>query len=450
MDGGLTWSGLNQYLPNLAVERILATPSGVRGTRIQTANFGALELPLGGTAWRAFPSLLPPGQAEAAARQDYSNKVHAVVSAFARSGDGRQVYVGSEDGRIWTSVDEGPFRLVGPVAAGRRVERLAVDPADPRVALAMLSGGGPYLFRTFNGGGFWDPLDSTSLPEAAANAVTADWATGSVYVATDKGIYFAHVELETGAPATDLDWTNLSQHLPAARAVDVLLDPAGVQLYAALEGYGVFATPAPHRSSGLRLVNTADYSTRAASPGSLVSVLGQKVNAVSDGARPYPLWQGSQFQVPFEAQGPTVSLALETAAGRMTRDLSVQPVSPAIFVNDGLPLIYDGDSGVPLDHNVAHPGQRLQVMVNGLGRVRPDWPTGLTAPAENPPVVVAKVQAFLDGSEVAVTRATLAPGYVGYYLVEIQLPAITNYGAMELHVTADGHESNHVQIVVAP
>jgi uncharacterized protein (TIGR03437 family) len=161
------------------------------------------------------------------------------------------------------------------------------------------------------------------------------------------------------------------------------------------------------------------------------------------------LWNNSQIQVPFEAVGPTVSLALETTAGTMTRDLQVLPVSPAIFVGpDGVPVIFDADSGMPLEGNVAHPGQRLQVMLNGLGKVQPDWPTGIAAPAVNTPVVTAKVQAYLDGSEVPVARATLAPGYVGMYLVEVQLPVVANYGAMELHVAADGQESNRVQIVI--
>ena len=461
MDGGLTWAGLNQFLPNLAVERILATPSGVRGTRIQTGNLGTLELPLGGSVWRASPSLQAPGLAEAETKRDYSAKVHADISAFAKSGDGRQVYAGSEDGRIWRSVDEGAtFQVTAWSAPARqRVERLFVDPDNPLVALAALSGEGPHVLRTFNGGVYWDPLDSASLPNAPVNAVTADHASGAVYVATDKGVYWTHLDLQNGGPTNDLPWTNVSERLPAARAVDVLLDPTGVQLYAALEGYGVFAAPTPHRASVLRLVNTADFSTRAASPGSLVSVLGEKVNAVTGGALQFPVWNNplpsgatadSQIQVPFEAVGPTVSLALETAAGRMTRDLQVLPVSPVIFVSDGVPLIYDADSGTPLENDVAHPGQRLQVMVNGLGKVRPDWPTGVTAPAENPPVVLAKVQAYLDGSEVPVARATLAPGYIGMYLVEVQLPDIANYGAMELHVTADGQDSNQVRITIAP
>ena len=88
-------------------------------------------------------------------------------------------------------------------------------------------------------------------------------------------------------------------------------------------------------------------------------------------------------------------------------------------------------------------------MLNGLGKVRPDWPTGVAAPAVNTPAVTAKVQAYLDGGELTVSRATLAPGYVGMYLVEVQLPVVANYGAMELYVSADGQDSNHVQIVIA-
>ncbi|MEI9974177.1 MAG: hypothetical protein WDO73_20265 [Ignavibacteriota bacterium] len=237
--------------------------------------------------------------------------------------------------------------------------------------------------------------------------------------------------------------------LPQAKAVDVALDPAAVQLYVAVDGYGVFGAAAPHRSLGLRLVNTADLSTRPASPGSLVSVVGEKVNSVTGGTLPYPLWNNSQIQVPFEAVGPTVSLALETTTGTRTRDLQVLPVSPAIFVGpDGVPVIFDADSGLPLEGNVAHTGQRLQVMLNGLGKVRPDWQTGVAAPAVDTPVVAAKVQAYLDSNEVQVSRATLAPGYVGMYLVEVQLPAVGNYGAMELHIAADGQESNRVQIVI--
>ena len=453
MDGGLTWASMNQFLPNLPVQRILATPSGGRPARILTENSYVLELLPGSAYWRGVPSSQP--QAEKDVKRAYSATLKAEITAFAASSNGLQVYAGSDDGRIWHSVDGGatfqPTQLASP-ANGHRVERLFVDPVNPLVALVAFSGDAPHVMRTFNNGNTWEQLDSASLPVAPAYAVTADRASGAVYVATEKGAYWTHFDLDVGGAVSNLTWTNLSEQLPQAKAVDVMLDPAGVQLYAAIEGYGVYGMPAPHRANGLQLVNSADDSTRAAAPGSLVSVVGPKVNAVSSAARSWPLWSSSQFQVPYDAVGPTVSVALETTAGRMIRDLPMQPVSPAIFVVDGVPMIFDADSGMLLDHNVAHPGQRLHVLVNGLGRVRPDWPAGMPAPKDNPPEVVAAVQAYLDRGQVPVARATLAPGleYIGMDLVEIQLPVVANYGAMELHIAADGHESNHVQIVIAP
>ena len=57
-----------------------------------------------------------------------------------------------------------------------------------------------------------------------------------------------------------------------------------------------------------------------------------------------------------------------------------------------------------------------------------------------------EVKAFLDRAPAEVTRATLAEGYVGLYLIELQIPAIVNAGPVELFISADGQESNRVQI----
>jgi len=132
--------------------------------------------------------------------------------------------------------------------------------------------------------------------------------------------------------------------------------------------------------------------------------------------------------------------------------LAVQPVAPAIFVGrDGSAMLLDADSGLMLDaRNTAHSGARLQILATGLGKVRPEWPTGLAAPLENPPAVTAAVQVYLDRVPVAVTRAVLAPGYIGFYLIEIQVPEIVNFGSAELYIAADGQESNRVRVTLEP
>jgi uncharacterized protein (TIGR03437 family) len=448
LDGGLSWSALNLGLPNLPVRRILSTVTGTSGTIVEVENLGTLELPPSGSLWQPVDA----SPSDALLEELYSSRLQTEITAVGQSGG--TVYAGSADGRIWVSVDGGRTFPAPAWPAGGHVERIFADPAEPRVALAALSGAGPHVLRTTNSGGFWDALDF-NLPNRPAHAVTADRTAGAIYVATDAGVFYGVADLEN-ASANPVNWVNLSARLPAATAYDVRLDPAGVQLYAAFDGYGIYATAAPHRARAPRIVNAADFSTRPAAPGSLLSVVGAQVSRATGANLEFPVLAAaegeSQVQVPFEAVGPSVGLALDTAAGSFTIPLAVQPVSPGILVSrDGAPALFDADSDLPLDaRNPAHSNGRVKILVTGLGRVQPNWPTGMLAPLEDPPAVVAAVKVFLDGAPLQVTRATLAPGYIGFYLVEAQLPALTNAGTAELHVSADGQDSNPVQIVIEP
>jgi uncharacterized protein (TIGR03437 family) len=451
MDGGLTWSGLNQLLPNLPVRRVLSTPTGAAGTRIQVENLPPLELPPGGAIW--VPAAGVSLGAESAQKERIQAVLGTAISAYAAAG--ARVYAGTADGRLWFSSDGGATFQDSALPAGVSgpVERIYVDSAEPRVAVAALAGSGIHVLRTFNGGDFWDAMDS-DLPSAPAHSVTADSASGAVYVATDKGVFWTTTDLMSAASAQQ--WTNLSAGLPSAPAYDVRLDPAAVQLYVAVDGYGVYAAAAPHRQRP-RVINAADFSARPAAPGSLVIVLGAQVNSAAGANLPYPVLgasdTASQVQVPFGAVGPTVTLALDTTTGAFSVPLPVQPVSPAIFVGqrDGVAMLYDADSGLLTDgSNPAHSNGRMQILATGLGQVRPNWPAGLPAPLVDPPAVVAEVQAFLDGAPLRVTRATLAPGYIGFYLVEVQLPVIANFGSSQLWLAAGGLESNRVQVVIEP
>jgi uncharacterized protein (TIGR03437 family) len=449
MDGGLSWSGLNQYLPNLPRSHILATPGGGRSVRIAVEGFGSLELSPGGNISPWHPLSAAPGaDLEQRARRAWSASLGASITAVATAGD--TVYAGSADGWVRVSLDAGrSFQPPGPHPAGGPVEAIWLHPNYPRIALVAAGG---HIWRTTNNGNFWDDL-SANLPEAPTHAVTADPATGAVYAATDKGVYLAFEDLLNPAPAAN--WTVLTTALPAVPATDVRLDPGANQLYVALENYGIYAAPAPHRSLAPSIVNAADFSARPAAPGSLVSVMGARVNSANAGGLSLPVLAASasqsQLQVPFEATASMLSLALDTAAGRVTVPLAVQPVAPAIFVgSDGAPMLVDADTGLMLGvHNSAHSNSRIQVIATGLGKVRPEWPTGVAAP-QNPPAVAATVRAFVDRQPVQVTRATLAPGYIGLYFVEVQLPALVNSGPAELYLSADGQESNRVQLILEP
>lgn len=452
-DGGRSWTGLNDGLPNLPAGRLLSVPSGTQGLRLalKTAPQVVEWAPGQKKAWKLVAGT--ELERDNSSKQALSKLLGRTVTAFARQGN--VVYAGDADGRLYATSDLFSTWSQQALSDLGAVESLWIDPKDPRIALAALSAKSGIVFRTMNGGQFWDDMTVNLPANSSAHGITADHASGTIYVATDAGLFYTTTDLTAAGRATS--WTSASTGLPTTAAMDVKLDAGGHQLYVALDGYGVYSTMAPHRLKDVRVVNAADYSGRAAAPGSLLSVLGTRVTKAGSSSGVFPILNSSdtatQIQVPFEATGSTLALTLEGRSGPITMGLALQPASPAIFVDpDGTPLLLDADSGVLLDASrPAHSGSRIQALVTGLGRVRPEWPTGVAAPLNDPPAVVAAITASLDGMPVEVTQAVLAPGYVGFYLVEIQLPRVVNAGPADLYIeAAEGQQSNHVRLYIEP
>ncbi len=466
VDAGLSWTGLNDFLPNLPAERLLALPSGTRGVRLslginsaETNSTAEIEWAPGEkTAWK------PVDSTEVQRDRDLKNALSQVlkhaVTAIATAED--YIYAGDSEGRLKVSADAGvSWGEASKLSDSGKVEAIWVDASDPRVAVAVLSARASaapgsakptYVLRTMNGGGFWDDITANLPDTASAHGVTAERASGAIYVATDAGVFLTTTDL--GSAGRPTAWTPLASGLPAAASNDVKLDAGGTQIYVALDGYGVYTAIAPHRLRDARVVIAADYSDRPAAPGGLLSVLGARVESGSSAGGAVPVLHASdtasEIQVPFSAKGNMVSLSLNAPAGPLTFEVPLKNVSPALFVDqEGTPLIMDAASGILLDSSKpARAGSRIQVLATGLGQVRPDWPAGLEAPLKDPPRVAAAVHAYLDGSPVEVTDATLWPGYVGFYSIEIQIPRIANTGPAELYVEADGQQSNRVRLYV--
>jgi len=458
-DGGLSWSSLNEGLPNLPATRLLNLPAGDQGVKLALANDETVEWPPGDKqAW--LPTDNTSLASESQLRDALGSFRDSAVTALTVAGD--FVYTGMQDGAVWVSADRGVTWRTFSMAGSGPVERFWVDPSDPRVALAAL-GASPanpfaqftpvHVLHTINGGAFWDDF-TASLPDIPAHGVAADRASGALYVATDRGVFMTYADLASLGAAQP--WTALSG-LPAAAAADVKLDLQGNQLWAAVDGYGVFATLAPHRLRDPKVVSAADFVARAVAPGSLISILGAGVDSARAGEVSAPVLAStateSQVQVPFEARGTSISFAASVNGKNLTWPaVPLAPVAPVIFVDrDGSPMLLDSDNGVMLDAmNPARSGARIQILATGLGRVTPDWPTGLAAPLENSPRVAATVHAYLDRAPVEVTRAVLAPGYIGFYLVEIAVPKLVNYGPAELYIDVDGASSNRVRVYIEP
>ncbi|HEX4274252.1 MAG TPA: hypothetical protein VHZ74_02805 [Bryobacteraceae bacterium] len=441
LDGGLSWRGLNENLPNLMVRRLADRRTAVLADGTLASVEGGSWTPIGGS------------DAELALRARLGATVHADLTAAALAGT--TAYAGTATGRLLASHDNGGNWREAPLAQNGGITRIWVDPDRPDTALAAA---GTRLLRTVNGGQFWDEVTG-ALPSAQIHGIAADRSAGVVYLATDRGVFSGNLSLND-AGAADPNWKAISGDLPAAPAWDVRLNTDNT-LTVALDGYGVFEAPAPHRTRNVRIVSGADLTERPAAPGSLISVLGAKVEAVRNDGVTYPVLassdQSSQLQVPFEATPGTFSLTLHSAGEQGSADswslpLTVKDAAPAIFVDgEGAPLLLDSASGLVLDSKTAvNAGSTVEVLATGLGKVTPEWRTGVPAPLDAPPAVSGTVTAFLDGRPIEVTRAVLAPDYVGYYLVELAIPAIVNRGASELRIVMNGVESNRVKLFLEP
>jgi uncharacterized protein (TIGR03437 family) len=368
--------------------------------------------------------------------------------------------MGTVDGRISVSIANGPTQNWS-IAGGAPVQGFWVDPQDSRIALAILGArpspvaGVPatHVLRTLDAGQIWDDM-TANLPDASATGIAGDRQSGAAYVSTSAGVFAADMNLNAAAPASN--WRRLTG-LPAAPVTDLKLDRGGNRLWVAVEGLGIFSTLAPHRLRDPRVVSSADLVARAAAPGALLSVLGARVETAQTGSLAVPVLAAndteSQIQIPFNASGDSVALSFGSGSGaRVLPSVPLMTASPGIFLNqDGSPVALDAETGLLLDAmNPAHSNSRIQILATGLGQVTPDWPAGLEAPMENSPKVVIPVKASLDRIPVDVTRAVLAPGLVGFYLVEIQVPKIVNYGPAELYIEAGGQSSNRVRIYIEP
>lgn len=402
-DLGMTWYGLNAALPNFPRIRFEPGPRGAP-PRVVSPRLGIAELAPGFGVWR---------------RTAVGDPAEAPLAAD----------LPGDPAAIWS------------------------DPENPQTLVAVLAvADGPRVWRSLNGGETWDDL-TADLPFGTLSSVTASAETGAIYVAGEAGVFYAESDLRNPAPASP--WTSVTGSLPSAAIDDVYLEPASGRLYASVSGYGVYRRRAPHVLGRLRALNAADLSTRPVAPGGLVTVQGAAVGAASVEGAPAPVLAAgaaeAQIQIPFQASGSQVALDLTTAAGPRTLTLPFDDVSPAIFVDRGEPLVLRAATGRLLDlANPARGGDRLLVLAAGLGAVAPPWPAGTPAPLENPPAAVANVGARLNGVPLRVASAALAGGYVGAYLVEVELPTALNAGPAELVLDAGGRTSNAVRLFVSP
>ena len=481
VDRGVTWSSLNRTLPNFPRAQFLPV-AGADGVHIAAEAMGELELTgLGAASFWQLRKTPPQSAGEDAARRaprplllpagfDVSYRVwkdgapispdltdcagapcadprRHYLTAFAANG---RLWAGTSDGRISVSGNGGKDWLLSFRDARKRpIRQIWVDPQNASAALAVA---GSRVLRSTNGGVFWDDIGS-NLPAGEWTAVVGHPQARAVYAAGAEGVFYSRVDLDKPGPAGA--WRRLNGNLPAKAVDDLAIDFSSGRLYAAQTGYGVYRARVPVVEEAIRALNAADLSNRPAAPGSLITIRGMAADRAAAGNAAAPIlsrsWLETQLQVPFSQNGNSLDLTLWSGAQKFALSAPFARVSPTIFIEEGAPLVLDAGSGAVVGiHRPARPGSRLLIMATGLGRVVPDWPAGFAAPLVDPPKPAASIGASLNGAPLRVIAAQLAGGYIGTYIVEIELPATAPPGVGILRIYADGVGSNEAGLMIEP
>ena len=197
---------------------------------------------------------------------DSTTFVSALAVGGPQTANGSQViYAGTEDGRVWTTqaADRGStsWSEVSPVQGGFQadscstymgcqypVSGIAIDPRDSTGKTAYVTAMGfqiGHVWQTTNGGGSWTDI-SGNLPDAPTNSVAVDGSSGTIYVATDTGVYATSAAAESSTQWTEVGPAAGQGTLPNVAVTRVaIFNPPGQpsRLRAATYGRGMWEMP---------------------------------------------------------------------------------------------------------------------------------------------------------------------------------------------------------------
>ena len=287
--------------------------------------------------------------------------------------------------------------------------------------------------------------------------------SGTVSVDADANLQFSGFP---GLAGSFRGWLGISGNTFTAASLD---DLASYNFLVAVR------TP----SQPAAVLNAASFLAGTLSPGALISIFGRNLGrqVVQASSLPLPTTLGgvsvriggvaapllfvSPFQVnvqmPFEVPPSQVPLSVVldgVESGPLT--ITVNNAGPGIFTvsSDGNGtgiFLHGSDFSLVTRSNPAHPGEVVLIYGTSLGAVLPAVVSGNAAPSDTLATATGSVSVQINGIDAGTPLfASLAPGFVGLYQLNVQIPgAIQTAGDLSVVVTASGVQSKTVTIPVA-
>lgn len=223
--------------------------------------------------------------------------------------------------------------------------------------------------------------------------------------------------------------------------------------------YGETASSAPAITA---VTNAASYAADAISPGSLISIFGSNLAAITAGAPAVPLPMsiadtsviigGVPAPVLFESPGQiNVQVPWEVPAGTanvVVRSRGVSSKGVNIAVLQAAPGIFTNAGGAAAVDGPAVAGSVISVFFTGQGPVATAMDDGAVPPAGITVPATLAVSATIGGAAAQVEFVGLSPQFPGVAQINLKVPALTS-GVYPLIVTLGGKASNTAQLTVS-
>ena len=140
----------------------------------------------------------------------------------------------------------------------------------------------------------------------------------------------------------------------------------------------------------------------------------------------------------------------------LAQPIGIAAVSPGIFTlnqqGTGAGAILHAEDFQPVSEGApAQPGEFLLILCTGLGPVQPEVASGDVAPTAEPLArTVTLPMVNIAGIAADVTFSGLAPGFVGLYQVNVQVPLGVPAGTQDVEIIINGVSSKIVTVPVFP
>ncbi|MBI2818920.1 MAG: hypothetical protein HYX73_02985 [Acidobacteria bacterium] len=226
------------------------------------------------------------------------------------------------------------------------------------------------------------------------------------------------------------------------------------------------------------VVNGASFApgSGAVAPGSIIAIFGTNLAATTAFAQTLPLpatLEGTSVtigginaplfyvsplqiyaQVPFELADGEILLTVRNALSASPPvSIFLQSADPGIFTADSsgvgpAAITHNSNQRLVTAENPATLGEFVQIFSTGLGRVLPAVASGQPAGSNPLSDTTLLVTVTMNGVSAPVSFKGLAPGFVGLYQVNAQVPEIAP-GVAQVVLTIDGVASPSVKMPVA-